>query len=143
MLPLDDRPFAGRSRTSDSAVVVLPQPDSPAMPSASPSSSVKLTPSTALTGPDSSVKWVFRSSTTSSGASGSACFGSGHWRRPRIGRLGVERPMLGGAVARPQARRRLGDRASAVIGSAAVGLIAAGPGVGSPGSVIGGPAGVG
>ena len=31
------RAFAGSRRTSDSAVVVLPQPDSPAMPSASPS----------------------------------------------------------------------------------------------------------
>ncbi len=48
--------FAGSSRSSESAVVVLPQPDSPAMPSASPSCSSKLTPSTALTVPDESVK---------------------------------------------------------------------------------------
>ena len=35
-LPPAIRPFAGRSWTSESAVVVLPQPDSPAIPSASP-----------------------------------------------------------------------------------------------------------
>ena len=56
MLPSTIVAFAGRIRTSDSAVVVLPQPDSPAIPSASPWSSRKLTPSTALTVPDSRVK---------------------------------------------------------------------------------------
>ena len=44
--------LAGRMRTSDNAVVVLPQPDSPAIPSASPWSSRNDTPSTARTGPD-------------------------------------------------------------------------------------------
>ena len=38
-LPPAIRALDGSSRTSDSAVVVLPQPDSPAIPSASPSSS--------------------------------------------------------------------------------------------------------
>ena len=41
----------GTSRSSDSAVMVLPQPDSPTMPSASPCRSEKLTPSTAFTTP--------------------------------------------------------------------------------------------
>jgi hypothetical protein len=49
-----DPPFGGSRRTSDSAVVVFPQPDSPAIPSASPSSSRKLTPSTAFTLPSAS-----------------------------------------------------------------------------------------
>ena len=70
LLPLRMRAFGGRSRTSDSAVVVLPQPDSPASPSASPSLRRKLTPSTALTQPDSSLKCVRRSFTTRSGAAG-------------------------------------------------------------------------
>ena len=56
MLPSTIFALAGRIRTSDSAVVVLPQPDSPAIPSASPYSSRNDTPSTALTVPDSSVK---------------------------------------------------------------------------------------
>ena len=41
----------GWSRSRDSAVIVLPQPDSPTMPSVSPSRTEKLTPSTAFTTP--------------------------------------------------------------------------------------------
>ena len=43
-----------------------------------------MTPSTALTEPLRSANRTDRSSTSSSGAAGSASFGSGHWRRPRI-----------------------------------------------------------
>ena len=43
--PICRRPL-GSSPSSASAVVVLPQPDSPARPSASPRRSVKLAPST-------------------------------------------------------------------------------------------------
>ena len=55
-LPPTIRAFAGSSRISDSAVVVLPQPDSPAIPSASPDSSRNDTPSTARTVPLSRLK---------------------------------------------------------------------------------------
>src|SRR5688572_5220323 len=48
-----------------SAVTLLPQPDSPTMPSVRPRSSEKSTPSTARTSPRSEAKWV-RSSRTSS-----------------------------------------------------------------------------
>ena len=41
----------GMIRSSDRAVMVLPQPDSPTMPSVSPSRRLKLTPSTALVTP--------------------------------------------------------------------------------------------
>jgi len=82
--PLRMRPLAGSSRTIERAVVVLPQPDSPAMPSASPSLTRNETPSTALTEPFGIAKRMDRSSTSSSGAAGSASLGSGHWRRPRI-----------------------------------------------------------
>ncbi len=55
-------PSVGRSRlTSILATVDLPQPDSPTMPSVSPRSSVKSTPSTALTAPTCFLKrmpWV-------------------------------------------------------------------------------------
>ena len=42
---------SGTSRISDSAVMLLPQPDSPTIASVSCGASVKLTPSTALTTP--------------------------------------------------------------------------------------------
>src|SRR5215471_13070802 len=42
-------PPGGRSRMMDSAVIVLPQPDSPTMPRHSPGSTVRLTPSRACT----------------------------------------------------------------------------------------------
>ena len=50
----------------DSAVTLLPQPDSPTMPSVRPASSVKLTPSTAANSPSSVAKCVRRSRTSSS-----------------------------------------------------------------------------
>ncbi len=80
-LPPTTFAFEGRRRRSDRAVVVLPHPDSPAIPRASPSSRRNETPSTAFTTPDSRVKYVRRSSTTSSGASGSAPLGRSGWRR--------------------------------------------------------------
>src|SRR6476620_11065116 len=46
---------------------LLPEPDSPTMPSARPRSTVYETPSTALTMPSSVVKWTFRSSTSRRG----------------------------------------------------------------------------
>src|SRR5918911_1097110 len=47
---------------------LLPEPDSPTMPSAWPRSTVYETPSTAFTRPSSVSKWTFRSRTTSSGS---------------------------------------------------------------------------
>src|SRR5262249_44664218 len=47
--PPTTRAARGKSPTMDRQVVVLPLPDSPTSPSVSPSRSVKLTPSTALT----------------------------------------------------------------------------------------------
>ena len=44
--------------------IVLPEPDSPTMPSARPLASLKLTPSTAFTTPSAVSKWVRRSSTS-------------------------------------------------------------------------------
>jgi hypothetical protein len=44
-------PGSGISRSSESAVIVLPEPDSPTMPTISPLSTSKLIPSTALTIP--------------------------------------------------------------------------------------------
>ena len=48
-------------------VIVLPEPDSPTMPSVSPGATEKVTPSTALTTPRRVKKWVRRSSTCSNG----------------------------------------------------------------------------
>ncbi|TPW10021.1 MAG: hypothetical protein FD127_3935 [Acidimicrobiaceae bacterium] len=48
---------------------VLPEPDSPTMPSDRPRSMLKLTPSTERTRPRSVRKWVRRSFTSSSGPS--------------------------------------------------------------------------
>ena len=56
-------PFGSR-RISDSAVRLLPQPDSPTRPSTSPRRSEKLTPSTAFTTPRRRKKWVCRSRTS-------------------------------------------------------------------------------
>ena len=52
------------SRMTDIAVTVLPEPDSPTMPSVSSRSSVKLTPFTALTTPACVKKCVERSVTS-------------------------------------------------------------------------------
>ena len=57
-------PPLGSSRISDSAVRLLPQPDSPTRPSTSPRFSEKLTPSTAFTTPRRRKKWVCRSRTS-------------------------------------------------------------------------------
>src|SRR5690348_4879724 len=54
-------------RITDSAVTLLPEPDSPTRPSVSPGCTVKLTPSTARTTPASVSKYVRRSRTSSSG----------------------------------------------------------------------------
>src|SRR6185436_2959040 len=65
MAPLTMRAAGrGTSRRSDSAVMVFPQPDSPTMPSVSPSRREKLTPSTALTTPLRVKQYVRRSSTS-------------------------------------------------------------------------------
>src|ERR1051326_7858379 len=60
----------GSSRTIESAVTDLPQPDSPTMPSVRPASTLKLTPSTACTTPSRVKKCARRSVTSSSGMSG-------------------------------------------------------------------------
>ena len=64
MSPEITRPFSGRSFKIERAAVVLPQPDSPANPRLSPFSKVNETPSTALTQPVESLKWVCRSRTS-------------------------------------------------------------------------------
>src|ERR1041385_1722704 len=56
------RPGAGTRRSTDRAVIVLPQPDSPTTPTVSPSSTWRLTPSTARTTPRDVKNWVFMSS---------------------------------------------------------------------------------
>src|SRR5262245_30964340 len=60
-------------------VTDLPQPDSPTIPSTDPSSTSNETPSTARTSPSRVLKWVRRSSTSSSANSG--------FLRPRIERV--------------------------------------------------------
>src|ERR671932_311393 len=57
----------GISRISDSALTLLPQPDSPTSPSASPSFSENDTPLTALTTPSWVKNWVRRSRTSNNG----------------------------------------------------------------------------
>jgi hypothetical protein len=74
MWPPTMRPGSGTRRRIDSAVMVLPQPDSPTTPSVSPSSTCRLTPSTARTVPREVANWVCRSSTRSSVVTG-ACAG--------------------------------------------------------------------
>ncbi len=62
------RPGGSMSRRMDRQATVLPQPDSPTMPSVSPGLRVKLTPSTARTIPSAVWKYVRRFSTLSKGA---------------------------------------------------------------------------
>jgi hypothetical protein len=62
-------PPLGSRRITDSAVTLLPQPDSPTRPSTSPRRRVKLTPSTALTTPRRRKKCVCRSRTSRTGGS--------------------------------------------------------------------------
>ena len=58
--------FDGFSPMIVRQVTLLPQPDSPTIPSVLPFSTEKLTPSTARTTPSRVKKWVRRSSTSSS-----------------------------------------------------------------------------
>jgi hypothetical protein len=64
--PPTTRPFFGSSPMIESAVTDLPQPDSPTIASDAPSSTAKLTPSTAWTRPCRAENCVLRSSTSSS-----------------------------------------------------------------------------
>src|ERR1700674_3904352 len=57
----------GIKRISETALTLLPQPDSPTSPRASPSLSVNETPLTALTTPSGVKNWVRRSFTARSG----------------------------------------------------------------------------
>src|SRR5437773_12003581 len=68
ILPPTILPGSGTRRRTDSAVTVLPLPDSPTMPRVSPLPTSRLTPSNAFTVPEDVKKCVFRSSTRSSGA---------------------------------------------------------------------------
>src|SRR6267154_1441741 len=63
--PSTTRPGSGTSRSSERAVTDFPEPDSPTIPTVSPSATSKLTPSTALTTPAWVKKWVLRFSTRS------------------------------------------------------------------------------
>src|SRR5947207_25612 len=65
ILPAVIRPGSGTSLRIESAVIVLPQPDSPTMPSVSPASMCSETPSTARTTPREVKNCVCRSSTCS------------------------------------------------------------------------------
>src|SRR5487761_1302001 len=71
MLPATIDPPVGSRFMMDSAVIVLPQPDSPTTPSVSPGSTCNDTPSTAWTTPSRSLIWVWRSLISSSGATNS------------------------------------------------------------------------
>src|SRR5690348_16509905 len=59
-------------RRTDIIVTLLPEPDSPTIPSTSPCARLKETPSTALTTPSSVRNWTLRSLTSSSGSAISA-----------------------------------------------------------------------
>src|SRR5450759_4660869 len=61
MVPPTMRPGRSMSRMTDSAVTLLPQPDSPTTPSVAPLRMLKLTPSTAFTRPSAVAKCVCRS----------------------------------------------------------------------------------
>src|SRR5665811_2491765 len=76
------------SRMTESAVTLLPQPDSPTTPSVAPLRMLKLTPSTAFTRPSAVAKWVRRSRTSSSvPASTFLVIASGLDPLPRIERV--------------------------------------------------------
>src|SRR5215211_2289354 len=64
--PATTRPGGMTSPMSESTVTDLPQPDSPTIPSISPTSTLKETPSTARTSPARVLKYVWRSLTSSS-----------------------------------------------------------------------------
>src|SRR5207237_5512699 len=65
ILPDVIRPGSGTRRSTDRAVIVLPQPDSPTTPSVSPASMCSETPSTARTTPREVKNWVCSASTFS------------------------------------------------------------------------------
>src|ERR687888_1693216 len=69
-VPERTRPARGRSPSSASAVTLLPQPDSPTMPSVSPGPISNEIPFTACTVPLPVQKWTRRSSTAKRDASG-------------------------------------------------------------------------
>ena len=98
------RPGGGTSRMIDSAVTLLPQPDSPTSPSTSPRASAKLRPSTARSSPASVVKRVSSASTRS---------------RARGG------PPLAASPEGPALRRRVSGMAPATPGAAGRGCRAA------------------
>ena len=64
MRPPTMRAASGSNRSSESAVMLLPDPDSPTSPSVSPSRIWKLTPSTARVTPHLVKRWVCRSCTS-------------------------------------------------------------------------------
>src|SRR3954467_14580035 len=63
MAPSTIFPGGSINPSSDRPVTVLPDPDSPTMPSTSPPPTSNETPSTAFTTPARVKKWTFRSST--------------------------------------------------------------------------------
>src|SRR6184192_3002698 len=83
------RPGSCTRRRMESAVTLLPQPDSPTMPRVSPGCKSKLTPSTALTTPSSVKNWVLRSLTCRTGAVTVSASGQGQrdgWDQDDVGR---------------------------------------------------------
>ncbi len=83
----------------DMKIWLLPEPDSPTTPTASPALTVKLTPLTAFTGPSGVVKVVSRFVTSST------VFPCAARSAPRV-------PDLGKAVTTVIAQRSLGSKAS-------------------------------
>src|SRR5947209_11847513 len=63
MVPPTRRPGGSIRPSSESPVTVLPEPDSPTIPSTSPRPTANDRPSTAFTTPARVKKWTFRSST--------------------------------------------------------------------------------
>ena len=96
--PSTMRAGSSSRRMMDFAVTLLPEPDSPTMPSVSPGRSVKLTPSTARTTPASVKNQVCRSSTWRMGFSGVAACGSSQSRMPSPTKL---KPITTVRMARP------------------------------------------
>ena len=82
MLPLTTVALAGRRRTSDRAVVVLPQPDSPAMPSASAVVQREADPVDRLDRPGFKAEMGPQVLDHEQRRVGVRLPGRGHWRRP-------------------------------------------------------------
>ena len=88
-LPATVRPSrAGSRRSTESAATLLPQPDSPTMPSVSPGPIANDTPSTARVIPSSVKNWVLRPSTSQQGRG----HRSPHMRRAMRGSRRSRRP---------------------------------------------------